>query len=220
MTPSQTAELLAFAAAFDRRTLGKADVLAWHTVLHDIDADAAKAAVTQHYADETRWIMPADIRQAVRRQRADAADSIQGPGLPAEIPDADPDDVPAYLAAVKEQRHRAADGQPLRRRPIAELVAAASRPIPPEVEHVKRPGPLGTACAKCSAPIGRPCRTPSGVERAPHGARRGESADPQAEAAEAARRQAAARDRLNRMTPAERAQLDAFQQQLAEEYAP
>lgn len=220
MTPSQTAELLAFCAAFDRRTIGKADTLAWHTVLSDIDFDAAKQAVTAHYATETRWIMPADIRQTVRKQRADTADNIHGPGLPAEIPDADPDDIPAYLAAVKEQRHRAADGLPTHRRPIAELTAATGQSIPPEAENTKRPGPLGTTCTKCAAPIGRPCRTPSGVERAPHGARRGESTDPDAEAAESARRQAAARDRLNRMTPAERAQLDAFQQQLAEEYRP
>lgn len=220
MTPAETAELLGLCAAFDRRTIGKADVLAWQTVLADIDTDAARQAVTAHYATETRWIMPADIRQHVLQQRAATAADYQGPGLPAEIPDADPDNIPAYLAAIRHQRHRAADGLPTRRRPIAELVASAGRPIPPEAENVKRPGPLGTTCAKCSAPIGRPCRTPSGAERAPHSARRGEGADPETEAAEAARRQAAALDRLNRMTPAERAQLDAFQQKLAEEYTP
>ncbi|MBC2903186.1 hypothetical protein [Streptomyces cupreus] len=219
MTPAETAELLGLCAAFDRRTIGRTDVAAWTTVLADIDLTAAKAAVTAHYATETRWIMPADIRQAVRQHRADTAADIQGPGLPAEIPDADPDNIPAYLAAIRNQRHRAADGLPTRR-PIAELVSGVGRPVPPEVEDVKRPGPLGTVCAKCSAPVGRSCRTPSGAERAPHSARRGEAADPEAEAAEAARRQGAARDRLKRMTPAERAQLDAFQQQLAEEYAP
>lgn len=219
MTPAQTAELLALAAAFDRRTLGKTDVLAWHTVLTDIDYEAAKQAVTQHYATETRWIMPADIRTAVHTTRANTAADYQGPGLPAEIPDADPDDWRAYLAAIRQQRIRAAEGLTTRR-PIAELVAATVHPVPPEVEDVKRPGPLGRECPSCHAPIGRPCRTPGGADRTPHTARRGQSTDPATEAAEIERRRAAARDRLNRMTPQERAQLDAFQQQLAEEYTP
>ncbi|MFF8997105.1 hypothetical protein ACF1GW_30775 [Streptomyces achromogenes] len=170
MTPAEIAALLSFAAAFDRRTLGEADVLAWHTVLGDVTFDAAKAAVTAHYAVETRWIMPADIRQHVLKTRADTAADIQGPGLPPEIPDADPDDVPAYLAAVREQRHRAADG--LKPRPVKELLAGIGRQIPNqnpnEVAAVRRPGPLGITCPNCRAPIGRPCRTGSGRERAPH----------------------------------------------------
>ncbi|MFB6593965.1 hypothetical protein ACFWFV_13860 [Streptomyces diastaticus] len=168
MTPSQTAELLGFCAAFDRRTIGKADVLAWQTVLADVDFTAARQAVTEHYAAETRWIMPADIRQAVRRHRANTADSIQGPGLPAEIPDADPDDVPGYLAALRAQRTRAADGAELKRRPVAELLAGIGRALPAAVAEIRRPGPLGRTCPTCTAAIGRPCRTPAGRERAPH----------------------------------------------------
>lgn len=220
MTPAETAELLGLCAAFDRRTIGKTDVLAWQTILADINADAARQAVTTHYATETRWIMPADIRQHVLQQRAATAADYQGPGLSADIPDADPDNIPAYLAAIKAQRHRAADGLPTRRRPIAELVAGVIHPVPPEIQNVKRPGPLGRDCPNCHAAIGRPCRTPGGVERAPHTARRDDAPDPESEAAETARRRAAARDRLNRMTPDERAQLNAFQQQLAEEYTP
>lgn len=199
MTPSQTAELLAFAAAFDRRTLGKADVLAWHTVLTDIDYEAAKQAVTAHYATETRWIMPADIRQAVRKQRADTANNIHGPGLPAEIPDADPDDVRAYLTAVKEQRTRAADG--LQPRPVRELLAATGHAIPNEATDVRRPGPLGINCPNCGAAIGRPCRTPSGNERSPHAARINRT-DPAAEQAEIERRRAASARHLARHTDA------------------
>ena len=45
MTPSQTAELLGLCAAFDRRTIGKADVLAWQTVLGDIEFDAGELRV-------------------------------------------------------------------------------------------------------------------------------------------------------------------------------
>lgn len=182
MTPAETAELLGLCAAFDRRTIGKTDVLAWQTVLADIDHEAAKQAVTAHYSAETRWIMPADIRQAVLRQRANTAADYQGPGLSAEIPDADPDDWRAYLAALREQRTRAADG--LARRPVAELVATVRFQLPAGDDHgtedltaVRRPGPLGVACPTCRAAIGRPCKTPSvdgrkPRERKPHNARK------------------------------------------------
>ncbi|MGW4759566.1 zinc finger domain-containing protein [Streptomyces chartreusis] len=183
MTPAETAELLGLCAAFDRRTTGRADVAAWATVLADLDFAAAKQAVTAHYAAETRWIMPADIRQAVLKQRADTAADYQGPGLTAEIPDADPDDVPAYLAAIRSQRTRAADG--LKPRPLAALLAGAVRQLTagnsPALEEdlsaVRRPGPLGIACPTCRAAIGRPCKTPDlegrkQRERPPHAARK------------------------------------------------
>ncbi|MFJ5638566.1 hypothetical protein [Streptomyces sp. NPDC093223] len=183
MTPAETAELLGLCAAFDRRTIGKTDVLAWQTVLADIDAPAAKAAVTAHYSTETRWIMPADIRKTVVAQRADTAADYQGPGLAAEIPDADPDDVPAYLAAIRAQRTRAADG--LKPRPVAALVATVRLQLPAgdsavieaDLSAVRRPGPLGIPCPTCRAAIGRPCKTPSVQgrkprERMPHNARK------------------------------------------------
>lgn len=154
MTPADTAELLTFAAAFDRRTIGKADVLAWHTVLTDITLQDAKDAVTAHYSRETRWIMPADIRQHVQAQRADTAADFQGPGLSAAIPDADPDDVPAYLAAVKEQRTRAASGE-LRPRPVKELLAGVGRTVPTQTRQT---GPLTVACPYCGAEPLRRCR--------------------------------------------------------------
>jgi hypothetical protein len=172
MTPAETAELLTFAAAFDRRTIGRADVAAWQTVLADVDPAAARTAVTAHYATETRWIMPADIRTAVRNARAATAAEYQGPGLSPEVPDADPDDVPAYLVALRQQRVRAADGLPTRRRPVAELLAGVGRELPAAVAKVRRPGPLGRECPTCSAATGRPCRTPSGRERTPHDARK------------------------------------------------
>lgn len=154
MTPADTAELLTFAAAFDRRTIGKADVLAWHTVLTDITLQDAKDAVTAHYGRETRWIMPADIRQHVQVQRADTAADFQGPGLSAAIPDADPDDVRAYLAAVKEQRTRAADGQ-LHPRPVKELLAGVGRQVPTQTRQT---GPISVQCPYCGAEPLRRCR--------------------------------------------------------------
>jgi hypothetical protein len=63
---SETARLLATVAAYNNRTVGEADVEAWQAVLSDVDLDDAKAAVREHYAEQTEWIMPAHVRRLVR----------------------------------------------------------------------------------------------------------------------------------------------------------
>jgi len=50
--------------------------------------------------------MPKDILDGVRRMRRARLDRE-----PEAIPDADPDDVAAYLAALREGRFRAAEGE-------------------------------------------------------------------------------------------------------------
>lgn len=72
MTPGDTARVLAKAAAFDQRTVGQADVAAWHEALADLDAADALAAVTRHYAASEQRIMPVHVRRLatdLRRQR-------------------------------------------------------------------------------------------------------------------------------------------------------
>jgi hypothetical protein len=158
---------------------------AWFDVLKSYplqDCQNAAAAV----AGRQPFVSPAEIIAEIRKTRDDRADSFQGPGLPAEVPDADPDDVRAYLAALREQRTRAADGHELKPRKVAELLAGVGREVPPEIASVKRPGPLGVECPACGAAIGRPCRMGSGRERAPHSARLGRD-----EQAEVERRKAA-----------------------------
>jgi hypothetical protein len=63
---SETARALALVQAFDQRTVGDADVIAWQGVLSDAALADVEAAVRQHYAEETTRIMPAHIRRAVR----------------------------------------------------------------------------------------------------------------------------------------------------------
>lgn len=181
MTPDETVVLARYVRAlcpqqkFDEYTPD-----AWHDVLGEYrlaDARAAAAAV----AKRQPFVSPAEIIGQIKQQRGDRADSFQGPGLPAEIPDADPDDVGAYLAALRAQRTRAADGFELKPRKMAELLAGVGREVPAEVTAVRRPGPLGSECPNCRAAIGRPCRTPGGKERAPHSARQGNGGDEQAE---------------------------------------
>jgi len=119
MRPHEAAELLALAAAFDQRTVGEADALAWAEALGNINQADARTAVTEHYRHETRRLMPVDVLTGVRRIRSNRLAEFAE-----QVPDADPDDVPAYLAALREQRYRAASGEAAR--PVAALVAAVA----------------------------------------------------------------------------------------------
>lgn len=66
MTPGDTARVLAKAAAFDQRTVGAADVAAWHEALSDLDAADALIAVTRHYSTNEQRIMPVHVRRLAR----------------------------------------------------------------------------------------------------------------------------------------------------------
>ena len=76
MTRSETAKLLAFCAAYDQRTIGDADVLAWHEALDspwvpNIDLDEAQEAVVAYYRETTQRIGVADILKRVKTWRAE-----------------------------------------------------------------------------------------------------------------------------------------------------
>ncbi|MFE9855524.1 hypothetical protein [Streptomyces sp. NPDC005780] len=185
MTPDETVVLARYVRAlcpqqkFDEYTPD-----AWHDVLGDWPLATARTAAAA-VAKKQPFVSPAEIIAEIRKQRDAKADSFQGPGLPAEVPDADPDDIPAYLAALRTQRTRAADGEQLKRRPVAELIAGVASSfgrIPDEdaaeeIAEVRRPGPLGVECPSCQAPMGRPCRAsvpgnrPPRELRTPHAAR-------------------------------------------------
>lgn len=71
MSPADVAKVLAKASAFDQRTVGAADVAAWHEVLADVQLADALAAVTRHYADQTERLMPAHVRRLAREGERD-----------------------------------------------------------------------------------------------------------------------------------------------------
>lgn len=98
----EVGKLLTLAASNDRRTIGKADALAWAKALKPTSFTDAEQAIADHYADETRFIMPADINRrtaVMRRER------IKGHVVPAP---ANPDDTSTYLATVQASRRAAA----------------------------------------------------------------------------------------------------------------
>jgi hypothetical protein len=159
VTPAETVALARYVRAlcpqqkFDEYTPD-----AWHDVLGAYQLDDARAAAAA-VAGRQPFVAPAEIITEIRRRRGDTASDIVGPGQPAEIPDADPDDIPAYLAAVRDQRTRAATGQ-LKPRPMRALLTSVGRGVPGTDRPVR--GPLDVACPKCESAPRRACRTPNG----------------------------------------------------------
>jgi hypothetical protein len=165
MTPDETVVLARYVRALcPQQKFDEFTPDAWHDVLGPYRlADARRAAAV--VAGRQPFVSPAEIIVEIRQRRRDADADTVGPGLSPEIPDADPDDVPSYLAAIRGQRVRAASGLE-RPRPVAQLLAGTGRAVPAAtLAEVRRPGPGGIRCPRCSAPIGRPCRLPSGKER-------------------------------------------------------
>ena len=172
MTPSETAEPLAYCAAFDRRTVGRADVAAWQQLLRDVSVDDARDAVTEHYSTETRWLMPADILRGVRQIRAKRIDEA------APIYHGNPDETGLQSAINQRALLRAAGNGELGQRNIRQAIPDR-RPL--ALESGKRsnrlqtaldaigtmpprivPGvvnPLAVGCPHCKAAAGRACRT-------------------------------------------------------------
>lgn len=86
MTPGDVARVLVKAAAFDQRTIGEADVLAWHEILAPYELADALEAVTRHYRDSTDRIMPAQLRRLTiivrdehRRRALERSDALALP---------------------------------------------------------------------------------------------------------------------------------------------
>ncbi|MFE3326847.1 hypothetical protein [Streptomyces sp. NPDC059176] len=197
MTPDETVVLARYVRAlcpqqkFDEYTPD-----AWHDVLGEYRLDEARAAAAR-VAKKQPFVSPAEIIDEITQIRGDRARDIQGPGQPAAVPDADPDDVHAYLAALRQQRMRAADGLELKPRNIKALTARLGE-MPAE-EKPPRTG-LDVDCPRCGAKRLRACQSdgrrlaflhPSRQEQARRIAAGQEPIDADAERREADRRRAA-----------------------------
>lgn len=100
---------------------------AWLLVLDDVPIEDAVATL-KPLARTHRFIAPADIAEAIRAQRAVRPD-VRSVDEATQVPDADPDDVPAYLAALRAGASRAATGLE-RPRPVAALLSGSFREVP------------------------------------------------------------------------------------------
>ncbi|MFI9204018.1 hypothetical protein [Streptomyces sp. NPDC053048] len=107
---------------------------AWHDVLAPYELADARAAVVALVDSGAVFVGVGEITTKIRQTRAHRVRHIHGPGQSPEIPDADPDDVTAYLAALRAQRIRAASAT-THRRSLNELLTGTGRRIPEEVRR-------------------------------------------------------------------------------------
>ncbi|MEU3447212.1 hypothetical protein AB0H29_08275 [Streptomyces thermolilacinus] len=151
----------------------KAQVRLWAVALRDVPLEFAGEAVGRHYAESAWPIMPKDI---TARWRTTARDRMER-HAERRAPAVDPDDVDAYVHAVRTGRRAVVTGaEPPA--PIRALLAGVGRPVH---EERTEPGPdylaakaqmlphrpptrpeLAVRCTGCGADPGRPCRTLDG----------------------------------------------------------
>lgn len=167
MNQAQAKTLLTYIAAIDHRNIDiEAEAVLWADLLDDIPYEPAKAAVREYYREESRWITPAEVRRRARATRAEQTRRPASPG-PEAVPDADPDDVRAYLQAVAEGRWR--EPGELSPRPVAALLAGYSAAtVIPMVEDNQSVLTVPCPMRSCRAEAGQPCRSVFGKEREPH----------------------------------------------------
>lgn len=159
MNRSEAAQLLGLAAAADRRTIGDADVLTWADLLHDVAFEDARQALHEHYRQETRWVMPADIRKRVKAARQAR---VEAAPLPAPAPE-DADDPVRYRKRMRADIKALAERKSLNRA----IGWQASERQPPEPyrqartaadEHYERRMQANRVdCPWCHAHTGHTC---------------------------------------------------------------
>lgn len=74
MNQSETVDVLTAIAAYDLRTVGESDVIAWHAAIGELDKDLALEAVVVHHKTSADRVKPAHvigIAKGLRRERAE-----------------------------------------------------------------------------------------------------------------------------------------------------
>lgn len=96
MNPEDVGKVLAVAAMYDRRKVGKTDILAWGDSLDGLDPKACAEAIRAHYTDPDtcgQYLLPGHvigrIRQARRERAAKAQTESVLRGIEAATADAD-----------------------------------------------------------------------------------------------------------------------------------
>lgn len=140
MNLEAAARILARAAAYDRRTIGAADVRAWHDALADLDEAACHLAVIAHYRDQTDWLMPAHIRRHVEAEARVEAERRHSAELRRMLDSAE--------ASIGEDRPQAVKdllAEVRRRLPAVPSAVAFRRPEWRDADRARRPDRVGDA---------------------------------------------------------------------------
>lgn len=74
MDPEDVGKVLAVAAMYDRRTVGKTDILAWGSSLDGLDPRDCAEAIRAHYTDPdtcSQYLLPGHVRGRIRQAQRD-----------------------------------------------------------------------------------------------------------------------------------------------------
>lgn len=105
MTPAEAQVLLGMASAYDNRKPDPDAAKAWAAALDDLRFDDCRLALIEHYKTSKEWLMPAMVRQAVKRLRDKRID--EHPVL-TPPPDLDPIQTQQW---IKDTKRRIGDGE-------------------------------------------------------------------------------------------------------------
>lgn len=145
ITEDEVFQLLELAASFDRRTVGKADLLAWGEVAERAQwtFEEAAEAIKNHGTFSTSYLQPAHITQAIleRREQAEPWPPRYDPHEYDHRPAASPEHI---RDVIEELRKKMGWEERLQ---SAEDWRNVDCPHPP-----------------CKAKAGQPCRTPMGQQ--------------------------------------------------------
>src|SRR5699024_8482871 len=76
MNPEDVGKILAVAAMYDRRKVGKTDILAWGESLDGLDPRGCAEAIRAHYTDPdtcSAYLLPGHVRGRIRQTRREQA---------------------------------------------------------------------------------------------------------------------------------------------------
>lgn len=107
MNRSETAQALAVAAAYDNRTIGESNVMAWSDALSDLRLADVVAAIKLHYRASEDFAVPSRIRTLVNQIRSHRIADALIPAPPFELAD----DPMAALDWQREVIRRIGDGE-------------------------------------------------------------------------------------------------------------
>lgn len=143
MRRREAAQLLALAAAYDRRTTCEVDDEAWADALGGLTVEECAEAIRAHYREAESWLMPSQIRRRVLEQRAARRQAEREAATKRELAEAAGFDREASQRAFAEF--------------MAPVLAKIGRRTA-EVEAAERRART-VRCPYCQAAAGSPCQT-------------------------------------------------------------
>ncbi len=127
MNKSDVAAILAKISAYDRRTVGEADIEAWTEALAgQVTVQDALTAVRDHFRESSDWLMPSAVIERARTIRRARVRTIGTPDIPAGLTQAQEREwVRVFWEAINDPK-----GMPPRYRPtMQDGVYAANRAL-------------------------------------------------------------------------------------------